>query len=64
MEKVQFDNSDIVTFHQYSNPAELEKVIPALLTFGRPVICTEYMARGVNSKFQTHLPLLKKLKWG
>lgn len=64
MEKVQFDNSDVITFHQYSNPAELEKVIPALQSLGRPVICTEYMARGVNSKFQTHLPIAKKAKVG
>ncbi len=64
MEKVQFENSDIITFHQYSNPGDLEKVIPALQTFGRPVICTEYMARGVNSKFQTHLPIAKKAKIG
>lgn len=64
MEKVQFENSDIITFHQYSNPGDLEKVIPALESFGRPVICTEYMARGVNSKFQTHLPIAKKAKVG
>ncbi|UHG90446.1 cellulase family glycosylhydrolase [Spirosoma oryzicola] len=64
MEKVQFENSDIITFHQYSNPTELEKVIPALQSMGRPVICTEYMARGVNSKFQTHLPIAKKAKIG
>ncbi|GAB3889341.1 cellulase family glycosylhydrolase [Spirosoma agri] len=64
MEKVQFENSDIITFHQYSNPTELEKVIPALESFGRPVICTEYMARGVNSKFQSHLPIAKKAKVG
>lgn len=64
MEKVQFENSDIITFHQYSKPADLEKVIPALASFGRPVICTEYMARGVDSKFQTHLPIAKKAKVG
>ncbi|GAB4031682.1 cellulase family glycosylhydrolase [Spirosoma gilvum] len=64
MEKVQFENSDIITFHQYSKPADLEKVIPALVSFGRPVICTEYMARGVDSKFQTHLPIAKKAKVG
>ena len=63
-EKVQFENSDIITFHQYSKPADLEKVIPALLTFGRPVICTEFMARGVDSKFQSHLPIAKKAKVG
>ncbi|SOD97694.1 glycoside hydrolase 5 family protein [Spirosoma fluviale] len=64
MEKVQMENSDIITFHQYSNPETLEKTIPAMLSFGRPVICTEYMARGVNSKFQSHLPIAKKAKVG
>ena len=31
---------------------------------GRPLICTEYMARGVGSKFQTHLPIAKQEKVG
>lgn len=35
----------------------------------RPVICTEYMARPLNSKFISHLPLFKEKKvwainWG
>ena len=64
MEKVQLENSDIITFHQYSNPDALEETIKAMLTFGRPVICTEYMARGVNSKFQSHLPIAKRAKVG
>ena len=64
MEKVQFDNSDIITFHQYSTAAALEKIIPIVKAMGRPVICTEFMARGVDSKFQTHLPIAKKAKVG
>ena len=64
MEKVQFENSDIITFHQYSTADALEKLIPVLLKMGRPVICTEFMARGVNSKFQTHLPIAKRAKVG
>lgn len=64
MEKAQMENSDIITFHQYSNPETLEETIKAMLTFGRPVICTEYMARGVNSKFQSHLPIAKRAKVG
>ena len=64
MEKVQFDNSDIITFHQYSSAGALEKIIPVLQKMGRPAICTEYMARGVDSKFQTHLPIAKKYKVG
>ena len=64
MERAQFDNSDIITFHQYSNADELTKIIPVLQKMGRPVICTEYMARGVNSKFQSHLPIAKQAKVG
>ena len=64
MEKAQFDNSDIITFHQYSTASALEKIIPILQKMGRPVICTEFMARGVDSKFQTHLPIAKKAKVG
>jgi Cellulase (glycosyl hydrolase family 5) len=64
MEKIQFDNSDIITFHQYSTASALEKIIPVLQKMGRPVICTEFMARGVDSKFQTHLPIAKKAKVG
>jgi len=64
MEKVQMENSDIITFHQYLSPETLEETIKAMLTFGRPVICTEYMARGVNSKFQSHLPIAKRAKVG
>ncbi|GAB3694503.1 cellulase family glycosylhydrolase [Spirosoma flavus] len=64
MEKVQFENSDIISFHQYSTTDDLEKIIPILQKMGRPVICTEYMARGANSKFQTHLPIAKKAKVG
>ena len=64
MEKVQFENSDIITFHQYSTADALEKIIPILQKMGRPMICTEFMARGVNSKFQTHLPIAKRAKVG
>lgn len=64
MEKVQLENSDIITFHQYLSAETLDETIKAMLTFDRPVICTEYMARGVNSKFQSHLPIAKRAKVG
>jgi len=35
-----------------------------LKALGRPVICTEFLARSVNSKFQTHLPAAKREKVG
>ncbi len=63
-ERIQLAESDIITFHQYTDVVALEHVIPILKAMGRPVICTEFMARGVNSKFQTHLPVAKREKVG
>jgi len=65
----QLANSDVITFHNYENAENLEKEIKDLLKYGRPVICTEYMARTRNSKFETHLPVFKKynvgaINWG
>ena len=61
--------SDVITFHNYGNTEALEKQIKELKKHGKPVICTEYMARTRDSKFQTHLPIFKKHKvaainWG
>ena len=38
-------------------------------TYNRPVILSEYMARPINSKFQTHIPMLHSedvgaINWG
>lgn len=62
-------NSDVISFHNYSNAEAMEKELAEKTSLGRPVICSEYMARTNNSKFETHLPLLKKYKvaainWG
>ncbi len=62
--RMQLENSDVITFHQYSDAAALEKLIAGLKKLGRPLICTEFMARGVSSKFQTHLPIAKREKVG
>lgn len=64
IEKVQLDESDIITFHNYENGEEFEKRIKWLQPLGRPLICTEYMARGNNSYFETSLPIAKKYKVG
>ncbi len=65
----QLQNSDVITFHNYNSAESMEKQIQTLQKLGRPVICTEYMARTNNSNFETHLPILKKYKvaainWG
>jgi hypothetical protein len=64
IERVQITNSDIVTFHHYSDVESFERVAQQLQTLNRPLICTEFMARGANSKFQSHLPVARKLNIG
>lgn len=60
----QLKNSDVITFHNYSDEKNLETEILSLQKLGRPFICSEYMARTNNSKFETHLPIFKKYKVG
>lgn len=69
IEKLQLEQSDIITFHNYSEPADLEKRILQLQRYDRPMICTEYMARPNGSTFESCLPVGKKyhvgmINWG
>ena len=64
LNKVQLQESDIITFHNYHGAENLKNQIKHLKEQGRPLICTEYMARTRNSKFQTHLPIFKEEKVG
>lgn len=49
--------SDIVSFHSYLDLAGLEKEVRRLraVSGGRPLLCTEWMARKFTSCFGTHL---------
>lgn len=65
----QLAHSDVISIHNYNDAANLEKELIEKLKWGRPVICSEYMARPRNSRFQTHLPIFKKynvgaINWG
>jgi hypothetical protein len=66
---VMLENSDVVTFHDYDPADKLEAHILALQKTGRPLICTEYMARTRGSLFETSLPVFQRhgvgaLNWG
>lgn len=60
IERIQLDNSDVVSFHNYEDAASFEGRIRQLTRYGRPILCTEYMARGAKSTFQGSLPVAKK----
>lgn len=64
MAKEQLGLSDITSFHNYDPAANFEQEVKWLQTFGRPIICTEYMARPRGSTFETILPVAKKFKVG
>ena len=43
---------------------DLKEQIKNLKAYGRPVVCTEYMARVLNSRFGTHMPVFKQERVG
>jgi len=59
IEKIQIEESDIISFHNYDNATELEKRIKWLQRYEKPILCTEYMARGNGSTFESSLPVGK-----
>lgn len=60
IERLQVGLSDVVSFHNYSRPDKLERQITELKRFDRPLLCTEYMARGNGSTFEDCLPIFKR----
>jgi len=69
MEKIQLAFSDVISFHSYDKPEVFEKRVLSLQQYHRPILCTEYMARGNGSTFQGTLPIAKKyhvaaINWG
>jgi hypothetical protein len=58
-ERVQLENSDIISFHNYSTPDSLRQCVDHLRRYNRPLLCTEYMSRGNGSFFEPHLAYLK-----
>jgi hypothetical protein len=64
MASFQLQNSDVITFHSYDPPDEMKSRIASLRRLGRPIVCTEYMARPRGSTFAAILPLLKAERVG
>jgi hypothetical protein len=67
--RIQLSESDVISFHNYDWPEGFEARVKELLPLHRPLLCTEYMARGSGSTFDTILPLAKQyhvaaINWG
>ena len=60
LNRLQLECSDVISFHHYTTAGSLKKKITQLKEqYGRPVLCTEWMARPMGSRVETHLPVFK-----
>jgi hypothetical protein len=60
MWRFQLEASDIITYHDYNPLPQHKKRVEALKKYGRPILCTEYMARPRGSTFDPILGYLKE----
>jgi hypothetical protein len=64
IQRAQTANSDVISFHNYGHAADFEQRVKWLKGFGRPILCTEFMARATGSTFQAILPTAKDHRVG
>ena len=69
LNRFQLSSSDVITYHNYEPEKAHLEALDSLRRYGRPLICTEYMARLRNSTFFNIMPMLKKenvgaINWG
>jgi Cellulase (glycosyl hydrolase family 5) len=67
--RIQYEESDVLSFHNYSWPEDFEEHVRWLEAYHRPILCTEFMARSAGSTFDTILPVAKRhhvaaINWG
>jgi hypothetical protein len=64
VERFCLEESDVISFHSYGKPDEMKQCVRNLRRYDRPLLCTEFMARGNGSTFDPILPYLKEEKVG
>ena len=65
VDKFMIENSDVISFHAYDgNMDDVRRKIEELKKYDRPLLCTEYVARGGGNTFETVMPILKEDKIG
>ena len=67
--RIQLAESDVITFHDYGWPEGFERRIAQLRGYGRPLVCTEWLARSAGSTVDTVLPIAHRenvgmINWG
>jgi len=64
IQRAQTGNSDVISFHNYGVAEDFIQRVKWLKTMGRPLLCTEFMARPAGSTFQAILPAAKEFDVG
>jgi hypothetical protein len=59
LDRLAFEESDVLSFHCYASSEGMRERIAALRRYGRPLLCTEFMARAAGSTFDPVLGLLR-----
>jgi hypothetical protein len=58
--RLSLDSSDVISFHCYGDLSELRSRVESLQRYGRPILCTEFMARTMGSTFDPHLGWMRE----
>jgi hypothetical protein len=58
LHRFQVEASDVVSYHCYEPLSVHREQVEMLRRYDRPLLCTEYMARGMGSTFESILPYL------
>ncbi len=60
IEKIMLEESDVISFHNYGGLEHVRPRVEQLRRYGRPILCTEYMARPNGSRFDPVLGYFQK----
>lgn len=63
-ERDLLDLSDLSSFHGYLPLEPTAAQVASLRAWGRPILCTEWLARGLGSRAESHLPWFAEQRIG
>lgn len=69
MNAVQYAESDVISFHGYTQKSDIRALLEELAAYGRPILCTECLNRHLGNTFEEILPLFEEYQvhwyiWG
>ena len=70
LDRYMVEHSDVISFHAYDGDMNnVKRKISELKKYNKPLLCTEYIARGTGNTFENVMPLFKEdkiaaINWG